>query len=93
MGMDWSSSVVTRRNTVGKAVMNTSFGGSFSATMSHATENRDASQGSPASANGVRTVPARSLADVPASFSSYGSIVDFYAPGVVITTRLTVIDL
>ncbi|EZF24689.1 hypothetical protein H112_02795 [Trichophyton rubrum D6] len=93
MGLDWSSSVVTRRNIVGKAVMNTSFGGSFSATMSHATENRDESQGSPASPNGVCTVTASSLADAPASFSSYSFIVDYYVPGVDITTRLTVMDL
>ncbi|EGE05095.1 alkaline serine protease [Trichophyton equinum CBS 127.97] len=103
-GLDWSISDVTRRSIGGKAVMNMSFGGSYSATMNQATENvikagifvaasvgagnRDASQESPVSANGVCAVAASSLADAPASFSSYGSIVDVYAPGVNITTRL-----
>ncbi|KAF3480956.1 subtilisin-like protease [Arthroderma uncinatum] len=102
-GLDWSINDVAKRGIVGKAVMNMSFGGSYSSTINQATEkvikagifvaasvgagNRDASGESPVSANGVCAVAASTIADGPALFSSYGPIVDIYAPGTNITTR------
>nr|AJD23193.1 alkaline serine protease [Onygena corvina] len=89
-GLDWSIKDVEKRNIVGKAVMNMSFGGSFSAALNQATEkainsgifvaasvgasNRDASSESPVSASGVCAVAASTMADAPASFGSYGPI-------------------
>ncbi|KAM5434635.1 hypothetical protein MferCBS31731_006580 [Microsporum ferrugineum] len=103
-GLDWSISDVAKRNIVGKAVMNMSLGGAYSASFNQATEkaikagifvaasvgagNRDASQESPVSANGVCAVAASTPADAPASFGSYGPVVDIYAPGTNITTRI-----
>ncbi|EEQ29929.1 alkaline serine protease [Microsporum canis CBS 113480] len=120
-GLDWSISDVAKRNIVGKAVMNMSLGGAYSASFNQATEKvikagifvaasvgagnvdypplffshssnfwfqRDASQESPVSANGVCAVAASTPADAPASFGSYGPVVDIYAPGTNITTRI-----
>jgi subtilisin family serine protease len=92
-GMDWIG-----RNRRLPAVANLSLGGSFVQAMNDAVvrltnagvvvvvaagnENVNACNGSPASAPDAITVGATDQSDTRASFSNYGSCVDFFAPGV-----------
>jgi len=91
-GVDW-----VRLNRVNPAVANMSVGGGFSSALNTAVnnlagsgvfisvgaggENANACNTSPASATSAMTVAASTSTDAKASYSSYGSCVDIYAPG------------
>ena len=90
--IDW-----VRVNRVNPAVANLSLGGGFSSALNTAVnnlansgvfvsvgaggENQSACNSSPASAAAAMTVAASTSTDAKASYSSYGSCVDIYAPG------------
>ncbi|WP_420130001.1 S8 family serine peptidase [Longimicrobium sp.] len=96
-GVDW-----VRLNRVNPAVANMSVGGGFSSALNTAVnnlansgvfisvgaggENANACNTSPASATSAMTVAASTSTDAKASYSSYGSCVDIYAPGSSITS-------
>ena len=91
-GVDW-----VRVNRVNPAVANMSVGGGFSTALNTAVnslatsgvfisvgaggENANACNTSPASAASAMTVAASTSTDAKASYTSYGSCVDIYAPG------------
>jgi subtilisin family serine protease len=90
--IDW-----VRVNRVNPAVANLSLGGGFSSALNTAVnnlansgvfvsvgaggENQSACNSSPASAAAAMTVAASTSTDAKASYTSYGSCVDIYAPG------------
>jgi len=96
-GMDW-----VMKNRTGPAVANFSLGGSVSSSLNGALTNLinsgvqtavsagndagDACQQSPASTAAAVTVAATTSSDSRASYSNYGSCVDFFAPGSGITS-------
>jgi subtilisin family serine protease len=98
-GVDWVSA---DHGSGGRAVGNASLGGNYSAAMNQAVTNsiadgvvwvvaagnqdEDACRSSPASTPGAITVAASGRGDDRAWFSSYGSCVDVFAPGVDITS-------
>jgi subtilisin family serine protease len=95
--IDW-----VRVNRTNPAVANLSLGGGFSTTMNTAVnnlansgvfvsvgaggDNGNACNASPASAASAMTVAATTSSDARASYSSYGSCVDIYAPGSSVTS-------
>jgi subtilisin family serine protease len=96
-GVDWVAA-----NYVAPAVANMSLGGGYSSSLNQAVansvaagvtfavaagnESTNACIRSPASEPSALTVGATDNADVRASFSNYGSCLDFFAPGVGITS-------
>lgn len=97
-GLDW----ISNNHPGGPAVINMSIGGGLSSMLNAAVQNAsskgfvvvaaagnssaDACNSSPVSAGGVIGVGASNSSDQFASFSNYGSCVDFIAPGVGITS-------
>ncbi|OAL72634.1 serine proteinase [Trichophyton violaceum] len=96
-GIDWCVTDARSKNTLGKAALNLSLGGSFSQASNDAVtraqeagifvavaagnDNRDAKNSSPASAPAVCTAASSTIDDQKSSFSNWGTIVDIYAPG------------
>ncbi|KAG0197265.1 hypothetical protein BGX33_000805 [Mortierella sp. NVP41] len=97
-GMDY----VVENATPGKSVVNMSLGGGKSKAIDDAAgrlfaknipliaaagnDGNDACDGSPSGASNVLTVGATDKADAPADFTSYGSCVEIFGPGVDITS-------
>ncbi|KAK3813810.1 MAG: peptidase S8 and S53 subtilisin kexin sedolisin [Linnemannia elongata] len=97
-GMDW----VAARAVAGKSVVNMSLGGGKSAAIDAAAARlfakniplivaagnsaNNACTGSPAGAANTYTVGATDKTDYPASFTSYGTCVEIFGPGVGITS-------
>ncbi|KAG0011866.1 subtilisin-like serine protease, partial [Entomortierella chlamydospora] len=97
-GMDW----VAANAVAGKSVVNMSLGGSSSTAMNSAAarlyaaniplivaagnDADDACDGSPSGADNTFTVAASDKTDAPAYFTSYGSCVEIFAPGVSIVS-------
>jgi len=102
-GLDWIA-----KNRVRPGVANMSIGGGVSSTLDNAVENlfragivtavaagnasADACTSSPARAPNAMTVGATDAADGRAGFSNYGSCVDWFAPGVSITSSYSYDD-
>ncbi|KAK2750929.1 Secreted subtilisin-like serine protease sub11 [Myotisia sp. PD_48] len=96
-GINWAVNHAKQAGILGKAVMNLSIGGSVSQSLNSAVtqaalaglfvsvaagdDNRDASAGSPASAQGACVAAACGNGDTKSSFSNYGPVVDIFAPG------------
>lgn len=96
-GIDWVT-----RNHVSAAVANLSLGGGISVALDQAllnminsgvatvvaagNEGRDACAGSPSRVSAAMTIGAASSTDAKPSWSNYGSCVDWFAPGVSITS-------
>ncbi|KAF9170883.1 subtilisin-like serine protease [Mortierella sp. AD011] len=97
-GMDW----VAANAVAGKSVVNMSLGGSSSTALNSAAarlyaaniplivaagnDADDACDGSPSGADNTFTVAASDKTDAPAYFTSYGSCVEIFAPGVSIVS-------
>ncbi|KAK2735072.1 Suppressor of the cold-sensitive snRNP biogenesis mutant brr1-1 [Myotisia sp. PD_48] len=103
-GLTWALQDAKETDNVQNSIINLSFGGGFNSALNQAVEslinsgmfvaasvggeNRDAANESPVSARGVCAVAASNITDQPLASASYGSIVDFYAPGENIPTRI-----
>lgn len=104
-GVDW---VTSNHGTGQPAVANMSLGGGASAALDTAVrnsiadgvsyalaagnDNKDACGGSPARVSEAMTIGATDNADRRASFSNFGPCVDWFAPGVIITSAWWLTD-
>ncbi len=98
-GLDW---IVATRNRNNPSIINMSLGGCKSTTLNNAVQNcitngitvvvaagnsgSDASNYSPSSTGNALTVSAHDINKTRPSWANYGSVVDFFAPGVSITS-------
>ncbi|KAL0639172.1 hypothetical protein Q9L58_001858 [Maublancomyces gigas] len=101
-GIQWTVNDILTKGRVGHAVICLPLGGSPSAAMNNAvnsasaqgvpvivpagSSNADAANTSPASAVAAIVIGALGLTDTRASFSNYGSAIDYFAPAMSITT-------
>jgi len=99
-GMQWAAADAVSRGVQSKAVLSVSLGGGYSEALNAAVQgvinsgipvvvaagnaNDNAINTSPASAPNAITVGAIDATDTRAWFSNYGSVVDVFAPGVMI---------
>ncbi|KAM5442607.1 Secreted subtilisin-like serine protease sub11 [Microsporum ferrugineum] len=100
--LEWCVEDATKKNIIGKAVLNLSISGGKVVAANQAVtktakagifvsvaagnDNQDATNKSPASAEGVCCAAATTIRDDKAKFSNYGSVVKIYAPGQGITS-------